>query len=194
MLKWPIVRNKNKDSVFVLLASILALLIPVFIAWYRGLPPRAESADKLYIQWFGKERGRIEAELGQRDSKLVTESESETRWAILKGSMMEQGATQVEAKIVLREAQISCNADNKGNLLPHWPLSIQRGYVRGKPVWISVVASQSKNPQEAEIVTGWDYCVRVTDPQNPIGANYLYSRNSQFPRCNGPNTPFPIQR
>jgi hypothetical protein len=189
------VRNKNKESKFVLLASILAIFIPVFIAWYRGLPippPRAESASKLGNQWFGNERARIEAELGQRDSRLVTESESEARWAILEGSMIEEGATKAEVKSVLREARTFCNADNKGNLLPHWPIFIQRGYVGEKTVWISVVASQSITPQNPEIVTGWDYFLRVTDPQDP-SVNDLNSSGSIFPRCYGPNTPFPIQ-
>jgi len=187
-------KNKNlKKSIIFYSFTLLAVLTPVTVMWFRSLPPNAEMADKLWIQIFSQERNYIESELGQRTPNTITEAETTARWAIMKQSMLDQGATQEEMKIVLPVAEDFYPSDKKGNYkLPHWPILIKRGYVQGKPVWVSVGAAKSETPLEVEIVTGWNYYVRAIDPNNPREMSDVYSSNAMFPRCYGPNTPFPI--
>jgi len=166
--------------------SILAVGLPAAVLWFKSQPPHAATPDKLWIQVFSEERNRIESELGQRDSKLVTLTQAAARWKVLERSMLGAGATPLEAKAVLTEARTFLPIGKSGDPLPHWPVLVKRGYVRGKPMWVTVCAAQAE--ERAEIFTGWDYWVRTIDPANP---NDL-SGNQIFPRCEGPNSPFPI--
>lgn len=179
-------KNKTKEVAVLFLISSLVALVPASMLWYRSLPQNhADSAGQLEFQVFSQERHNIEAELGERDSRLVSEQESDARWALLKTSMLEQGATLKETEEILWRTK-------SFSRFPDWPIFIKRCYIKGKPVWFSVCAARSDNPQEAEIATGWDYWTCVIDPQNPGKVIGPYSSRARFPRCYGPNSPFPI--
>jgi hypothetical protein len=183
-------KTKGKGNVIKLWGmSALAMGLPAAVLWFHSQPTQAITPDKLWIQVFSDERNRIESELGQRDSKLVTLAEATARWNALQQSMLDDGASLAEAKGVLKEAKQFLPTDKKwGRPLPHWPILVKRGYVRGKPMWVTICAAQADEPLPAEIVTGWQYWVRTIDPANPKDM----SANQVFPRCEGPNTPFPV--
>lgn len=185
-------RKIGSDVLKLLFVVFLLSLLPASIVWYRNRPYYAETADELSFQVFSHERSNIEAELGQRDSRFVTEKEALSRWRTLKQSVLDQGATQAEANKVLLTARWWQTTDNNYKSIPHWPILFRRGYVKDREVWFFVCAIKADASFNPEIVTGWDYSVLVIDPKTPEKHWGTYATNHTFPRCEGPNTPFPV--
>ena len=169
---------------------MLCVTLPAAVIWYEKRPLRADSPGELYIQLFMNERNHIEAELGQRNSYFVTPEQTAERWNALKQSMLAQGATKDETAKIIPSLE-DLRAGNVEESTPNWPVLIKRGYVRGTPVWVQVVAERADKNENVRVVTGWEYHVRVIDIRSIQGIAPAYHVSVSFPRCEGPNSPYP---
>ena len=181
--------SQRSKSVNFLLISVLAMSLPLGVLWYRSLPLspiNADTAGKLWVQVFKQQRVRIEKELGQRDSKLIRQSASTARWNFLQRTVIEQGATPKEAQIVVDAARSFRPTISGGVAAPHWPILIQKGFVRNKRVWVSICAADAGPPYSPSNLIGWSYWVRVINADKPDEFHGIFSANQAFPLSNAP--------
>lgn len=121
--------------------SVLAICLPLGVLWYKKLPPspiQSDSADHLWIQVFQQQRRFIKREVAQHDLRFVKQTDSTARWKALQKNVLEQGATTQEAQIVVDIARDYRPTVSSGVAAPHWPILIQKGFVNGKRVWVSI--------------------------------------------------------
>ena len=176
--------NHRSKSMTFLFVSVLAMLLPLSILWYRNLPftpIHADTADQLWVQLFKQQHNHIEQELGRHSSRPISQKESSARWNILKQSVVKQGATVREAQSVVDEARSYRPTVSNGVAAPHWPILIQKGFVRDKRVWVSVCAASARSYSLLS-APGCFYWVRVVDPDNPRELNGKFSSNQSFIR------------
>ena len=170
-------RNKYKISVTGIAGTVLLALVLISFR-IRQASPVASSPDDLRSIVFRQEQAALEREIGQRVSANTSLAQSRARWKELQQSMLTTGATPTEAKSVLYTAKSFLPTRSFGVPRSHWPVLVKRGYVNGKPMWVTICVAAADDPKLATSVKGWNYWVSVVDSQKP---NQLAS-NQVFPR------------
>jgi len=131
----------NKEAVNLSLAFCCVVFIPLSIWLTRPRPLSAASAGELARLACDARQDEIITQMSRRSAAMLAAESADkaekpaVRWQKIRASLGAAGAGADEAAAVTRLAQ--------NDLAQEWPVLAERGFLRGKSVWIVIGSTPS---------------------------------------------------